>query len=341
MKKKVVLTIVALLIVILLWNYNLLMYGFGQAVGQLRIIWNTVPVGEFLANSSHPDSIKYKLELVQEIKLYAFENLGINNSENYTTIYDQKGEHVLWVVTASEKYKLDEKIWSFPFLGTFPYKGFFNLEKAKSEFNKLVQQDYDSYIRPVEAWSTLGWFKDPILSNTLNREIGDLANLIIHELTHSTIYVKDSVEFNENLATFIGDKGAESFLSYKYGIESSEIIKYEASKSDRKKFSDHFLQSANLLDSLYSSIEGLGVEDKEKLKIKAILEITEALDTISFNDRSIFKNVFQGQQPNNAFFMSFKRYRSKQEEFEIELEKKFDNDLNFFLTYYKQRYPSL
>jgi len=235
----------------------------------------------------------------------------------------------------------DIKIWLFPFLGTFPYKGFFNLEKAKSEFNKLEQQGYDSYIRPVEAWSTLGWFKDPILSNTLNRKIGDLANLIIHELTHSTIYVKDSVEFNENLATFIGDKGAESFLTYKYGIESLEFLNYQASKNDRKKFSDHFLQSANILDSLYASIDGLGVEDKEKLKIKTILKITESLDTISFNDRSFYKNVFKERQPNNAFFMSFKRYRSKQEEFEIELEKNFDNDLIFFLTYYEQRYPSL
>ncbi len=139
MKKKVVITVIALLIVVFLWNYNLVMYGFGQAAGQFRIIWNTVSVEEFLANSSQPDSIKYKLELVQEIRLYAFENLGINNSENYTSIYDQKGEHVLWVVTASEKYKLQEKIWEFPFLGTFPYKGFFNLEKAKSEFNNLEQ----------------------------------------------------------------------------------------------------------------------------------------------------------------------------------------------------------
>ncbi len=341
MKKKVVITIISLLLIIFFWNYKLVMYGLGQTVGQLRIIWDTVPVKEFLSDDSQPDSVKHKLQLIQEIRLYAVGNLGINNSENYTTIYDQNGEHVLWVVTASEKYKLEEKIWKFPFLGTFPYKGFFNLDKAKSEFNKLKQQGYDSYIRPVDAWSTLGWFKDPILSNTLNREIGDLANLIIHELTHSTIYVKDSVEFNENLATFIGDKGAESFLVYKYGIESSEIVKYKASKIDRKKFSDHFLQSVKILDSLYASIEEIEDERKEKLKKKAILEITETLDTISFNDIAFYKNAFKEQQPNNAYFMSFKRYRSKQEEFEIVLKKKFNNDLRDFLTYYKQLYPSL
>ena len=86
MKKKVVITIIALLLIILLWNYNLVMYGLGQATGQLGIIWDAVPVEQFLADESQPDSIKHKLKLIRDIRVYAVENLSINNSGNYTTI---------------------------------------------------------------------------------------------------------------------------------------------------------------------------------------------------------------------------------------------------------------
>ena len=86
---------------------------------------------------------------------------------------------------------------------------------ADKEMELLKEAGYDVGMRTVGGWSTLGWFKDPILSNMLNRSYGDLANLIIHELVHATIFVKDSVEFNENLASFIGDQGAKLFLKRK------------------------------------------------------------------------------------------------------------------------------
>ncbi len=93
-----------------------------------------------------------------------------------------------------------------------PYKGFFNQKLAFELKDELEKEGYDVIVRNPGGWSTLGWFTDPILSKMLNRSEGDLANLIIHEMVHSTIFVKDSVEFNENLATFIGDRGAEKFL---------------------------------------------------------------------------------------------------------------------------------
>ena len=118
----------------------------------------------------------------------------------------------MWVVMACEPFALKPKEWKFPIIGSVPYKGFFKKERAEALKAELEKEGWDVMVRNPGGWSTLGWFTDPILSKMLMRSEGDLANLIIHEMSHATIFVKDSVEFNENLATFIGDRGAELFL---------------------------------------------------------------------------------------------------------------------------------
>src|SRR5690606_16862314 len=132
--------------------------------------------------------------------------------------------------------------WKFPLLGSFPYKGFFEYDMALKEKAKLDGDSLDTNIGVVGGWSTLGWFKDPILSNMLLRSEGDLSDLIIHELTHGTLFVKDSVDFNENLATFIGKKGARRFLKQVFGVNSKEYIQYEEGSKDSERFTSHILR---------------------------------------------------------------------------------------------------
>ncbi|MCP4457806.1 MAG: aminopeptidase, partial [Cytophagales bacterium] len=146
-----------------------------------------------------PDSLRAKIEVIQNEKRYAVEELGLNVTDNYTTFYDQKGETALWNVSACRAYSFDPKIWWFPIVGDVPYKGFFDFEKASGVGSELREEGWDVRIRGVSGWSTLGWFKDPILSEMLNRSEGQLAELIIHELTHGTIFVKDRVTFREPL----------------------------------------------------------------------------------------------------------------------------------------------
>src|SRR5690606_11560390 len=140
--------------------------------------------------------------------------------------------------------------WKFPLLGSFPYKGFFDYNMALKEQEKLKEENFDTYIGVVGGWSTLGWFTDPILSNMLSRKEGELADLIVHELTHGTLFVKDSVEFNENLATFIGNKGAEIILKSKYGENSPEYTGYMQRREDNARFASHILRGSDRLDSL-------------------------------------------------------------------------------------------
>ena len=203
------------LVVLIAFNLDLLEYGIGQLRGQMTILAEARPIDEVLEDPTFPDSLKTKIHLIQEVRQFAVEELELVDSKNYTTIYDQKGRDVLWNVSACEPYELKPYKWSFPILGSFSYKGFFDLEKARQERGVLDSLGLDTNIRAVGAWSTLGWFQDPILSNMLYRKEGDLAELIIHELTHATIFVKDSLTFNENLASFIGTEGAKLFLEKK------------------------------------------------------------------------------------------------------------------------------
>ncbi len=117
MKKKILYGFLAIILILVIWNYKLLSYGIAQAYGQLNIIWNTRPVEEVLLDKTVPDSIKQKIELIIEIRKFAFDSLGIKKNENYTSFYDQKGKPILWVITACPPYEMKAYEWTFPILG--------------------------------------------------------------------------------------------------------------------------------------------------------------------------------------------------------------------------------
>lgn len=167
--KKIGWGVLLLLIVLCIWQYKLIHYGFIQLKGQLYVVNNTVPLSEYIQNPHTPDSLKSKALLVNEIRAFAFDSLGINYSENYTEIFDQKGKPSMYVVTACDPYSFTPKTWRFPIVGSFPYKGFFDRKKAVDLANEIrITDSLDVGVRTAGGWSTLGWFKDPVLSNMLN-----------------------------------------------------------------------------------------------------------------------------------------------------------------------------
>ncbi len=338
MIRKVLVISGVIFVVLIIIYFELIIYGLGQGYGQIKVLVNSQSIEKILQRENLPEEMRRKLLLVGDIKKFAFEELDLENSRNYTTLYDQGGKPILWVVRACEPFALKNKEWHFPIVGTVSYKGYFNLEKAKKLRNKLRDEGYDTYIREVSAWSTLGWFKDPLMSGVLNSSDGDLSNTIIHELTHATIFVKDSLTFNENLASFIGDKGAELFLASQYGPDSKEIYDYKYAKSDRKKFADHFVSATRQLDSLYSTFnENMG-EERQRKKEKMIGKIVSNLDTISFNNDN-YKKRFKEHLPNNAFFMSYMLYRSGQDELEHVFIDKYGQELDKMIQNLKSIYP--
>jgi predicted aminopeptidase len=340
--KRFLMIVILVLVVLVLAYWDLIVYGIGQAKGQLTIIWNAKPVEQILIDPTFPDSLKSKLKLIDEARRYAVDSLGLKDTENYKTVYNQQGKELMWVVTACEPFSFTPKEWKFPVVGTVPYKGYFDSTRAFILRNELVGDGWDTSIRNPGGWSTLGWFTDPILSKMLERSEGDLANLIIHEMVHATIFIKDSVEYNENLASFIGDRGAEKFLIMKYGKASEEYATYIREDRDFTIYVNHMMHGISKLDSLYKSMsDDMPLETKKEMKQALIKRIVETLDTLELSSQSNLSIRFKERPPNNAYFMNVIRYQSKQDFFWSEFITDFQGDVKKYIQYLTKKYPFL
>jgi predicted aminopeptidase len=329
-----------LLLLLALFNYELIGYGLMQAYGQLRVVWQARPVAEALADPAVSEEHKEKMRLVQEIRRYAFDSLGLDPSESYTSVYDDGQQALLWNVTACAPYRLEAYTWQFPLLGSFSYKGFFSHEAAEEARLALEEAGYDTQLYEVGGWSTLGLMADPLLTSMLDRSEGSLANLIIHELTHGTLYVKDGVSYNENLASFVGDEGARRFLASKYGPEAAPLRRYDESQRLQQAFNEWALAQAMALDTLYASFApGMPEADKRQAKGRFMQAFVDSLAAQPLGAR--YAERFEGELPNNTFFLSRRRYNGQQRQFRDEFEQRFGSDFKRYMAYLKATYPSL
>lgn len=322
------------------WFGDLAWYGVQQGIGQAKILMNTQEVSEVMADPNFPDSLKAKLEFIQEVREYAQDSLGLNDSENYTSIYDQGGKNSLWVVQACPEFSLEPFTWRYGFLGKLPYRGYFDSLKCVKLANELDELGYDVDVDPVQAWSTLGWFRDPILSNMLNDDEGMLARLIIHELTHSTLYVESDAEFNENLATFVGDQGAYLFLEDKYGIKSNEYRSYSGRMQDVDLFVDAAMREYKMLEQLYQSFpDTMNVETKRQRKQEFFNQSLYRFKRIPFSQKDRFKILQRDTiSANNTYFMGLGLYRKQQSSMDSLFKAAYGSDFNRFMAGMKQEY---
>lgn len=278
--------------------------GYHQAL----LIKNQEPVEEILKTSVLSQNQKNKLQLIREAKVFAETQLGLAPTSNYTSYVQLDRAYVTHIVQVAYPYELKYKNWDFPIVGSLPYKGFFEIEDAKKEAKTMDEQGYDTYIRGVRAYSTLGWMKDPVLSSMLDYEDDDLVNLIIHELTHSTLFIKNSADFNEQLAIFIGNKGTELFFLNK---NKKDILGLIANKnSDDLIFSAFINKEYIALKEWYSQNQKPTNEQKaEKFK-----EIQKRFS--SLNLKTDQYRFFPKMELNNASFLGFKTYMNDLSAFE-------------------------
>ncbi len=258
---------------------------------------------------------KTKLRLALSVIEFAKVEFKLESDGNYSKVVWLDRPYVTWVVSASEKWKLKSYEWYFPIVGKVPYLGFFNETEAKTEEKKLSKNGYDTYLRGVSAYSTLGWFKDPLLSSMLRYEERDLVETLIHELVHTTFWVKNNVDFNERLASFLGQKGALIYYEKKEGSDSPTAQLIQAESADEKIFSEFITEELNSLSVWYSSLPV--VNRTEDLRISRIKEIQNRFNlVIKPKLKSERWNRFADINLNNARLAGYKTYVSDFSNFE-------------------------
>ncbi len=153
-----------------------------------------------------------KLQLVLEARAFAVDSLGLPAKDAFTQYTRLSSDTLVLVLSGAARDTLAPVTWWFPVVGRVPYKGFFDVAQAQREEERLRARGYDAYLRPAPAFSTLGWFNDPVLSTTLRADSADVANTVVHELLHNRYYAPGGAVFNESFANFVGARGAAAFF---------------------------------------------------------------------------------------------------------------------------------
>ncbi len=312
---RIVRLILSYLLLFTLWlaayNYPLSIYLFKQAKGQFTVLINKQSIASYQLQHSLNPQERNNLEMIEDIKRFSIDSLGYKSTQNFTSIYYQNNKPILWVVTASRKYELVPFEWDFPIIGRVSYKGFFKEELAKKEKNRLVARGYDAGIRSVSAWSTLGWFNDPLLSSHLKKKPADFCNLLFHELFHATFYKADQINNNENLANFIAHKATLAFLKN----DSIALNDYLQNYAEHEKLILFLKQKTESYKKYLKTIYKL--KNRSILKQKHLIFLLKDLKKLGIKKKKTIYNIEQEiLTEQNAYFIDYMQYNSKQDSLE-------------------------
>ena len=243
------------------------LYVGRAAAGHAGLLWRRRPIDATIADPKTPAGLKRKLSLVVEIRRFAFDALGLKRSRDYATWTPVEGTALTWLVEASSRARLEPRLFYFPLIGSFPYKGHFRRDLAEAEAASLEKKGYDATVSGASAYHTGLPIADPLPSTLLAYGDGALAETLIHELTHGTVSFKSRTEFNEALATWVGARGAVAFLTAKGAAGAAALKEYEDEAASSERREALYRELRGRLAALY---DGPGTE-AEKLERRAAI----------------------------------------------------------------------
>ncbi len=255
------------------------------ALEEAKILSNRKPIAQLVSDPSVDSVTRAKLKVVLAAREFAISGLGFKADESFTTFSQLDTDTLVLVLSAAYRDSLKAYTWWFPIVGRVPYKGYFDFSQARKDEQKLKREGFDTYLRPSDAFSTLGWFNDPLLSTSLRRDSIDLANTVIHELTHTTFYAPGQAYFNESFASFAGARGAAAFFRRRGQEQAAREA--EARWADEKLLASFWAQLINSLDSAFaahpsSRVERLEARDSVYLRarVKLVTDVSRQFKTI-------------------------------------------------------------
>lgn len=232
-------------------------YYWQAATGHVDLMRAARPVPEWLDDPDASQPLKDRLLLAQRIRRYASTDLGLPDNKSYTAYADLKRPAALWNVVAAPPYSLQLHTWCFPVAGCVGYRGYYALDDAQAEAERMKAEGLEVAVYPVPAYSTLGWLNwaggDPLLSSFIGYPEGELARLLFHELAHQVVYVPDDTTFNESFATAVERLGGERWLATQAGAPARE--EYARFDAQRRAFRALALDTRARLQAVYGSPE--------------------------------------------------------------------------------------
>lgn len=216
------------------------------AAGQWQLLKAREPVARVIADPQRDPHLRERLAGAQAARTFASKQLHLPDNQSYRVYADLKRPYVVWNVFATPAFSLDPVTHCFPIAGCVAYRGYYEQGAARGEAALQRQQGLDVYVSGVEAYSTLGWFDDPILNSMLSWGDERLASLIFHELAHQRLYVKDDTEFNESFASFVEQEGSRQWRAHQ-GLPPPDT----RSEQQREAFTGLVLTTRQRLQRLY------------------------------------------------------------------------------------------
>ena len=294
-------------------------------VGQLEITGKSRPNAEVLEDPAVDEKVKSKLREVEGIREFASASLTLPGDESYGKYADLGRESVSWVLYAAPEFSLEPKTWWYPTLGKLDYRGYFRKEDSQKLAAELRTEGYDVSVGGVDAYSTLGWFHDPVLNTFVGFSDGDLAELIFHELTHRKLFRSGDTVYNESLANAVSEIGVKRWLAANH--RDADLRHYEGRLVKRQQFYDQIELTRAKLEKLYAS--GMPQDQMRQRKKQILADLQNSFRDLRKRWGGHGLEGWLHEEINNAHLVSLITYQEHVPEFH-RLLRECDGDLDLF-----------
>ncbi len=296
-------------------------YLLRAAFEEGKILMRRKPIAQIIADPATPQRLRDKLELVLAARQFAHDSLDLRTGNSFTTFSRIDHDTLVLVLSAAFRDKLRSYTWWFPVVGRVPYKGYFDFDEARRQERALADRGFDARLGAASAFSTLGWFNDPLLPTTLRADSLALAETVIHELTHNTYYAPSGAVFNESFANFVGSRGAEEFLRV-HGLPT-RAAEQAARWEDDKVLGRFWAGLYRKVDSVFNAHPGETPErvaERIALRDSIYAQARESLvHDIAPQLRTVSPQVAERVHLDNAVLMAQRVYRTGLDDFDAVL----------------------
>jgi len=282
--------------------------------GHFNVLLAAQPVDTWLADPATPLELKERLELARRIREFASRGLGLPENGSYSSYADLRRRYVVWNVYAAPVFSIEAKRECFPFTGCVSYRGFFSEQEARRYAERLRARGNDVYVGGVPAYSTLGWFDDPLLSTFIRYPEAQLARLLFHELAHQVAYARDDTTFNESFAVVVEEEGVRRWLEAEG--RTADLAAFRGAQAKKREFAARIEAARTRLAAIYAA--DAPADEKLRLKAGEFARLRAQYGTIV------------PAEPNNAFLVSISVYTQLVPEFERLLAEKGGNLPEFY-----------